>query len=270
VLRAASLHPVDHYGLDVGLLRVGDAADFITMDELESFVPTATYINGMCVAKDGKSLIQRVPVDVMNHFSCTKKKEQDFQIKAQGTTLKVIEALEGELITKTFLTTAKTDINGNLITDVKQDILKIAVVNRYENSPPAVAFIKNFGLKKGAIASSVAHDSHNVVVVGVDDASITLAANAVIDSRGGLSAVVDGEVQLLPLPVAGLMSPEDGWKVATAYEELGHFVQKRLQSKLSSPFMTLSFMALLVIPELKLSDKGLFDGKQFAFTPLSI
>lgn len=271
VLRASSLHPVKHYGLDVGLLRVGDPADFIVVDDLYNFIPRMTYINGRLVAKDGKSLIERVPVEVVNHFSCEKKQAKDFAVKGEGKTLHVIVAEDGELITKTLDVDAKYDTEGYLMTDIDHDILKIAVINRYENAPPKVAFIKNFGLKgaKCALASSVAHDSHNIIVVGSDDESMAQAANALIVAQGGLACVADGEVRLLPLPVAGLMSPDDGYKVAKKYEELQDFVKERMKTTLKSPFMTLSFMALLVIPELKLSDKGLFDGKRFQFTQLT-
>lgn len=269
VLRAASLNPIRHYCLDVGLLRIGDPADFIMMDDLEKFVPTATYINGQQVAKEGKSLIERIPVGVVNHFSCKEKTPSEFEVKASGKMMRVIVALDGQLITKTEIVPAIIDEKGNLLASVEQDILKIAVINRYQNSPPKIAFIKNFGLKEGAIASSVAHDSHNIIAVGTDDVSLCRAVNAVISSKGGLSGVFHDEVKLLPLPIAGLMSGDDGWRVAHGYEEIQQFVREKIQTTLSSPFMTLSFMALLVIPELKLSDKGLFDGKRFEFTPLT-
>jgi adenine deaminase len=141
--------------------------------------------------------------------------------------------------------------------------LKIVVVNRYKDAPIAKAFIKNFGIKKGAIASSVAHDSHNIVAVGVDDESICRAVNLVIEKEGGVSCVGDGEM-ILPLPVGGLMSTEDGYEVAKNYSAIDK-AAKELGSTLSAPFMTLSFMALLVIPHLKLSDLGLFDGDCFSF-----
>ncbi|HRN92829.1 MAG TPA: adenine deaminase C-terminal domain-containing protein, partial [Ferruginibacter sp.] len=143
------------------------------------------------------------------------------------------------------------------------DILKIAVINRYHPAPPAVAFIKNFGLTHGAIASSVAHDSHNIVVVGTSDEAMCRAVNLIIEHRGGLSAVSNEATHVLPLPVAGLMSHDEGYKVAESYTAIDQFVKKTLGSTLTAPFMTLSFMALLVIPHLKLSDKGLFDGDQF-------
>ncbi len=157
-----------------------------------------------------------------------------------------------------------------ILSDTDQDILKIAVVNRYQNTAPAVAFIKNFGIKEGAIASSVAHDSHNIIVVGCDDESICEAVNLLIDAKGGVSAVGFGEKHMLALPIAGLMTDVDGYEVAASYTKLDQFVKTELKSTLKSPYMTLSFMALLVIPYIKLSDRGLFDGEKFEFVPLSI
>jgi adenine deaminase len=204
---------------------------------------------------------------VINNFSCSKKKVEDFVIKANiGDKINVIEALDGQLITNNILNDPKI-INGKLESDIEDDILKIVVVNRYKDAPIAKAFIKNFGLKKGAIASSVAHDSHNIVAVGVDDESICDAVNKVIDGKGGVSVsfhVGEGwDGALLALPIAGLMSNEDGYKVAASYTSIDKIVKDKLGSTLSSPYMTLSFMALLVIPHLKLSDKGLFDGDAF-------
>ncbi len=153
-------------------------------------------------------------------------------------------------------------IHQNLVSNTETDILKLAVVNRYQDAPPAIAFIKNFGLKKGAIASSVAHDSHNIIAVAADDASLCQAVNAIIASRGGICCISDETEAVLSLPVAGLMSDKDGFEVARQYTAIDQLA-KQLGSKLEAPFMTLSFMALLVIPHLKLSDKGLFDGDQF-------
>jgi adenine deaminase len=270
VLKAATLIPVQHYGLDVGLLRVGDPADFIVVDDLHDFIPSRVFINGKCVAKEGKSLIERTPVRIVNHFATSKKEPKDFQVKAEGATLRVIEAIDGELITKSLEVPVKTDQDGSVIQDRENDILKIVVVNRYKEAPCAVGFIKNFGLKQGAICSSVAHDSHNIIAVGCDDSSLAEAVNLVIEAKGGLAAASgEGENRLLRLPVAGLMSDQDGWEVAREYEELQKYVKEKLGTTLASPFMTLSFMALLVIPELKMSDKGLFDGKNFRFTPLT-
>jgi adenine deaminase len=272
VLKAACVNPVLHYKLDVGLLREGDPADFIVVKDLEKFEVVKTFINGELVAENGKSLIKSQETGVINNFSCVKKSVEDFVFEAtrddEQQTISVIEALDGQLITNKISTGLQTT-NYKLQTDIENDILKIVVVNRYKDAPVAKAFIKNFGLKKGAIASSVAHDSHNIIAVGADDESICDAVNKVIACKGGVSVSFpvgkgwDGAV--LALPVAGLMSNDDGYKVASAYTAIDKIVKEELGSALSAPFMTLSFMALLVIPHLKLSDQGLFDGDRFEF-----
>ena len=269
VLQAACVNPVGHYKMKVGLLRENDFADFVVVKDLENFEVVQTYINGQLVADNGKGLIERKPLSkaaVVNNFSCSKKSAADFVVPA-GTasasiSLSVIEALDGQLITNKILSAPTIDA-GMMVSDIKNDILKIVVVNRYKDAPIAKAFIKNFGLKHGAIASSVAHDSHNIVAVGADDESICKAVNLVIEQQGGVSCVGNDDT-VLPLPVAGLMSSEDGYEVAAKYAEIDK-AAKALGSTLSSPFMTLSFMALLVIPHLKLSDLGLFDGDRFEF-----
>ncbi len=263
VLRAACYNPVKHYGLDTGLLQPGDPADFIVVDSLKQFKVLKTYINGQLVAENGQSLIPSVSSEIVNQFNTSPKTPEQFAVTAGKEEIPVIEAIDGQLVTHKLMVRAK--ITGdNAVADPENDILKITVVNRYADAPPAVAFVKNFGLKNGAIASSVAHDSHNIIAVGTDDEAICRAVNLVIGARGGLSAVAGNEEHLLPLPVAGLMSGEDGYQVARQYEALDKFA-KGMGSRLRSPFMTLSFMALLVIPSIKLSDKGLFDGERFAF-----
>jgi len=271
ILLAACVNPVLHYTLQVGLLRINDPADFIVVDNLKEFTILQTWINGQIVATDSTSLLPDLRSAHPNKFNCTPKLPQDFRcdIKDVKSDIRVIEALEGQLITNELITSAKH--NGKyLLADPDSDILKITVINRYENAVPAIAFIKNFGLKYGAIASSVGHDSHNIIAVGCDDESICSAVNLIIEAKGGVSAVGKEEKYLLPLPVAGLMSDLDGYEVARSYTSLDLFVKEKLGSTLQSPFMTLSFMALLVIPDLKLSDKGLFDGKGFQFVPLNI
>ncbi len=264
VLRAACINPILHYALPVGQLREGDGADFILVKDLKNFEVLATYIQGKQVAANGKSLIPRTKNEVINQFSTSLKTPIDFQISGLGEQVRVIEALDGQLITPE----VKGEIilkNGLAESNPEQDLLKITVVNRYQDAPPALAFIKNFGLKSGAIASSVGHDSHNIIAVGLDDTSICRAVNLLIEAKGGVSAVWGDQEEVLPLPVGGIMSPEDGYEVAAAYTRIDRMA-KDMGSMLNSPFMTLSFMALLVIPDLKLSDKGLFDGKKFAFT----
>ena len=265
VLQAACINPVLHYNIKVGLLREGDAADFIVVEDMMNFNVVQTYIDGVLVAERGKSAISSGQSAIINNFSCNKKSIEDFEINYNGEKeIPVIEALDGQLITNKIFAAPKI-ADDKIVSDVINDILKIVVVNRYNNAPVAKAFIKNFGLQHGAIASSVAHDSHNIVAVGVDDESILKAVNLVIATQGGVGAVSNTKEMILPLPVAGLMSNDDGYKVATAYTAIDKMVKEELGSTLSAPFMTLSFMALLVIPHLKLSDLGLFDGDGFAF-----
>jgi adenine deaminase len=269
VLKAACVNPVLHYNLPVGLLRPGDPADFIVVEDLEMFDVIQTYINGELVAHNEVSLIETRKAGIINDFSCTPKQPRDFEVpfELKYTRLPVIEALDGQLITNKLMVNPLVR-DEKICTDIENDILKIVVVNRYKNAPVAKAFIKNFGLKKGALASSVAHDSHNIVAVGADDESICEAVNRIITVNGGVTAawLEGGEWKgaVLALPVGGLMSNEDGYKVAQAYTDID-FMAKQLGSELSAPFMTLSFMALLVIPHLKLSDLGLFDGDSFSF-----
>ena len=267
VLQSAILNPIKHYNLEVGTLQIGDPADMIVVDSLSDFNVLKTYINGELVAENGKSLIEAALAATPNNFVAEKLSPEDFFVQNESKNIKVIEALEGQLITKTFIGKAKVE-GENLVSNIADDILKIAVINRYKKSAPAIAFIKNIGLKHGAIASTVAHDSHNIIVTGVDDASMAKAVNLLIESKGGVVACDADSVHLLPLPVAGLMSNNNGYEVADDYEKVDA-AAKALGATLHAPFMTLSFMALLVIPQLKLSDKGLFDGGKFAFTELS-
>ena len=265
ILKAACVNPVEHYKMEVGLLKEKDWADFIVVNNLTDFNVQQTYINGQLVAENGISYINPSTASIINHFDCKTKNVEEFNFNYnQQEKIDVIEALDGQLITNRISITPKI-IQNQIVSDVENDILKIVVVNRYTNAPVAKSFIKNIGIKKGALASSVAHDSHNIVAVGVDDESICKAVNLIIKYGGGVSAVDQNEEKILPLPVAGLMSNLDGYEVAKAYTEIDDFTKKVLGSKLNAPFMTLSFMALLVIPHLKLSDKGLFDGDQFKF-----
>ncbi|KYG72586.1 MULTISPECIES: adenine deaminase [Roseivirga] len=267
VLTAACVTPIDHYKLDVGSLQKGDFADFIVVNNLKDFKVSHTYINGIHVADNGKTLIERVENDIINQFNCNPISLTDIQVRAESSSVHVIEALDGQLITNCLEYPTKTDSEGNAISDIENDVLKMVVVNRYNPAPPAIAFIKNFNLKEGAIASSVGHDSHNIIAVGADDESIVKAVNLVIEASGGVSAVSPTSEMVLPLPVAGIMSAENGYEVAKKYTLIDK-MSKSLGSTLNSPFMTLSFMALLVIPKLKLSDLGLFDGEKFEFKSL--
>jgi adenine deaminase len=268
VLQAACVNPVKHYNLDVGLLQEGDAADFVVVDTLENFQVLKTFIDGELVAEKGESFVKHVEFEVLNNFHTSRKKESDFEFHSASEKIRVIEALDGELITNEIEADSLIH-DGNLISDVPNDVLKMTVVNRYQNSEPSVAFIKNFGLKQGAIASSVGHDSHNIIAVGVSDEMICKAVNLLIENKGGICAVTDSEENVVPLPVAGIMSDQPASTIGKAYAELDKMA-KEMGSQLKAPYMTLSFMALLVIPSLKLSDKGLFDGSAFKFTSLEV
>ena len=274
VLRCASVNPVAHYGLEVGLLRVGDPADFIVVDGWENFQVQRTYLRGELVAANGRGRLPRLRSATPNQFRARTRQAADLVVKVDSTAhrdgspylINVIEALNGQLITRHLVEPARIT-RGCLVPDLKRDLLKIAGVNRYTpQSPMAVGFIKGFGLKAGAIASSVAHDSHNIVAVGCDDASLAAAVNHIIRHRGGLSVTGRGKTAVLPLPIAGLMSDRNGRTVARTYTRLDAMA-KRLGSRLDAPFMTLSFMALLVIPDLKLSDRGLFSATKWNFVP---
>lgn len=266
VIRAATLNVVNHYKINVGMLREGDCADFIVVDNLNDFNVKKTFINGELVAENGISKLSHQNADVINNFGADFVTSADFSVKDNGKKVNIIEAVEGQLFTRQTLAYAKSD-GGFLVSDVENDILKIAVVNRYKKAKPVVGFIRNFGLKRGALASSVAHDSHNIVVIGCSDDEMAVAVNEIVRSRGGIVAV-DGDRTLeLPLPVAGLMSIGDGYEVARRYKEINAFT-KNLGTKMHAPFMTMAFMSLVVIPELKISDLGLFDVKKFCFTDL--
>lgn len=268
VLRCASVNPVEHYKLDVGLLRPGDPADFIVFAGWKNLRVQRTYVRGELVAAHGRTRLPRQPALTPNVFRARPRGPEDFRIPAAPGALNLIEAVNGQLITR-HRRVAPRIVRGEMVADPKRDILKLAVINRYApDRPAALGFIRGFGLKAGAIASTVAHDSHNIVAVGVDDASLCAAVNLVIKSRGGISVAGRGKSAVLPLPIAGLMSDQDGRAVARRYTELDARA-KRLGSKLDAPFMTLSFMALLVIPDLKLSDRGLFSAQQWGFVPLT-
>jgi len=268
VLQAACVNPVKHYNLEVGLLQKGDAADFILVDNLKNFNVLETYINGELVAKNGKSFVKSVPFEILNNFNTDKKKVADFRFESSANKIRVIEALDGELVTNQ-IEAASLIVDGNLVSNTATDVLKMTVVNRYKNEAPAIAFIKNFGIKEGAIASSVGHDSHNIIAIGVSDEAICKAVNLIIENSGGVCAVNNLEEKIVSLPVAGIMSNLSAEEIGKAYAALDAMA-KKMGSKLRAPYMSLSFMALLVIPSLKLSDKGLFDGTSFKFTSLEV
>ena len=268
LIRSAVVNPVQHYGLNVGLLREGDPADFIIVDDLDKFNIKETIIDGISVFKNGEVLFDKIDTEPINLFNRGKICEKDIKVKQQEGKIRVITAVDGELITGQELHDPLIE-NGHIISDVKNDILKMAVINRYKNEPIQIGFIKNIGLKKGAIASSIAHDSHNIIAVGVSDDDIVSVVNKLIENKGGI-VVGDKEKQLdLKLEVAGLMTSKDGTEVAKLYNEL-NVLAKEYGTKLKSPFMTIAFMSLLVMPELKLGDKGLFDVNKFDFVDLFV
>ncbi|RMG17755.1 MAG: adenine deaminase [Bacteroidetes bacterium] len=266
VMRIASVQPVQHYGLPVGLLRKGDPADFIVVNNLREFAVQQTVINGRVVAAKGQCYLPQRKAPVRNRFAAAPKKPEDFAVYGSGKKVAVIVAVDGQLITESMRCDLPTG-QGRVLASPEKDILKISVINRYQEAAIASGFIKNFGLKAGAIASTVAHDSHNLLVLGTDDHWMCQAANLLIEQQGGLAAVGQAGSRVLPLPIAGLMSGQDGREVGRQYAEIDAFV-KQMGCTLKAPFMSLSFMALLVIPKLKMSDLGLFDAVQFRFADL--
>ena len=266
LIRAAAINPVEHYGLNVGLLREGDPADFIVVDDLKSFRVLETFIGGECVYRTGKVLFETKKSPAVNRFLREKIKAEDILLPVRPGKIRVIVARAGELLTEQELACPRIE-GGYLVSDPSRDILKLVVMSRYGNEPPQIGFIKNFGLKKGALASSIAHDSHNIIAVGVADEDIVAAVNKLVENKGGIVAGTKAKLHFLPLEVAGLMSPRNGEEVAAQYLELNAEAQK-LGTQLEAPFMTLSFMSLLVIPSLKLGDRGLFDVNKFEFVDL--
>ncbi len=263
VLQCACINPVMHYKMRNGILRVGDPVDFIIVDDLENWNVLQTVIDGVVVAENGKCSLPDKKHPLINQFQTSLKTPEQFAINAESDTIHVIEALDGQLITNKITAKAKIE-NGFAISDTENDVLKIVVVNRYSDEKPAIGFIKNFGLKRGAIASTVAHDSHNIIAVGVNDEEICKAVNLLIENTGGLSCVNGSTEKTIALPIAGLMSDQPCEVIGKAYSEID-IMAKTLGCTLHAPYMSLSFMALLVIPNLKLSDLGLFDGYQFKF-----
>ena len=263
IIKIYSTNPIEHYGLNVGQLRIGDPADFVLVESIESLNVLSTWIEGVPVFKNGKISFQVDSLEAPNKFIDENFSLGDFAFLGEEGRYRVINAIDGSLITLESEEYLRST-SGLVLPDFDKDVLKISVVNRYEKETPSVAWIRNIGLKRGAIASSVAHDSHNIIAVGCSDAEILLAVNTLIDSKGGIVAVDGDDINCLPLPVAGIMSDNLAEEVAAAYTELS-ILAKNLGSELKAPFMTLSFMALLVIPDLKIGDKGLFDVKKFDF-----
>jgi adenine deaminase len=265
VIRSCTLNPLLHYGLEAGVLRTGDPADFIIVDDLKTMNVIETWINGRKVFDHGNVLFEYEGSETINKFNCSEIGEQDIEVLRAGNKMLVIEAFDGELLTRKLIINVPD--NRIVSTDPAKDILKIVVKDRYNNTPPSTGFIKGFGLKSGAFASSVAHDSHNIIAVGTSDRDITAAINNIVRNTGGLSVSNEGNVSSLQLKVAGIMSDRPCSEIAEKYEALSSVI-KSLGCRLGAPFMTLSFMALLVIPELKIGDRGLFDV--IKFSPVSL
>ena len=266
VISACTLNPVEHYRLPVGLLQPGDDADMIVVDSPDNMKVMETYIKGIKVAENGNTRMDAVVEKPINRFNVKKIEPADIEVSDKGSKINIIEVIDDQIVTKHMIARPLVD-NNLIVSDIKRDILKIIVLNRYTQSLPAIGFVHGFNLKHGAIASTVAHDSHNIIAVGTSDEAICKAVNHLIEAQGGIVAFNGSENFILPLPVAGLMSLENGYEVARKYKTLDK-IAKESGTKLSSPFMTLSFLALLVIPELKLSDKGLFNGNAFEFLSL--
>jgi adenine deaminase len=268
VIRSATINPKEHYGLDTGLLRKGEKADFIVVGSLEKMNVLETWIEGQPVYSGGTVMFEYKPLGAVNNFHCGNISSEQIMVKREEGRMRVIEAYDGSLETKQIFIDpeGKSDLVLPLL---DQDILKIVVKERYNDAPAATGFIKGFGLKNGAFASSVAHDSHNIICVGTNDSDIVAAINEVVRHRGGLSVAVDGVISSLPLDIAGIMTSSSCDEVAGDYLHLSNLVRS-LGCPLAAPFMTLSFMALLVIPELKISDQGLFDGIKFSPVPLFV
>ncbi len=263
VLQMACINPIEHYNMKVGYLRINDPADFIVVNNLSDFDVLQTYINGEKVAENGQSFLSEKTHPIVNNFNIEAKKISDFELKGNIHNTPIINALDGQIITEKSYWTLPI-IDGIIQADIENDVLKICIVNRYHDAPVAIGFIRNFNLKNGAIASTVGHDSHNIIAVGYDDEKICAAFNSLIANKGGLSAVSTSETVTIALPIAGLMSDLSCEAIGKAYATIDKMV-KNMGSTLHAPYMTLSFMALLVIPKIKMSDLGLFDAEKFEF-----
>lgn len=269
-IEMVTINPAAHYNLDAGAIVTGAKADFVIIDNLVDFNILKTYIAGECVFDGENVLFEVEDVEFKNTINASKKQPEDFDITYDGDEceVNVIKCYDGELLTKKTTATLKS-VDGKVQPDIYQDVLKIAVVDRYGKNHVANAFIKGFGLKKGAIASSVSHDSHNIIVVGYDSKVMADAVNTVIDNCGGIAVVSEDFSDSLPLPIAGLMSNEDSFDVAKKLGVL-HKMASTWGCKLESPSTTMGFMALPVIPSIKISDKGLFDVDNFEFMDVII
>lgn len=267
VVRAASVNTYEHYRISAGTLRPGDPADFIIVDDPKTMNVLQTWIDGKCVFDGDKPLFSPGEIVKINKFKCTRLLPDEIRVINEGGKINLIVAVNGELTTDADIVQAG---EGEFVAArPEEDILKIVVKERYNDRPPAVAFIRGFGMKHGAMASSVAHDSHNIIAVGTNDRDIVNAINLIVDAGGGMAVTSEDGAEILKLPVAGIMADLPVTAMAARYEKLSETVRS-LGCRLDAPFMTLSFMALLVIPKIKMSDRGLFDGLTFKHIPLFV
>lgn len=267
LLKACILNPKKHYNIELCTLKINDNADIIVVNNLEDFKIQKTIINGNIVFENGNINFNIPEIkNPINNFIVNKISIDELKLKNNNKKFKVINVIDGELVT----TVSKASQNSEFLeSDINNDILKIIVVNRYIKNPkPIIGFIKNFNIKSGAIASSIAHDSHNIIAIGTNDRDLLKAINTIIENKGGICVVNKEYKDSLELEIGGLMTSKDGFYVAEKYTNITNYVKNTLGSKLNSPFMTLSFMALLVIPDLKIGDKGLFDFYKFNLTEL--
>ncbi|MCF8357528.1 MAG: adenine deaminase [Prolixibacteraceae bacterium] len=263
VISIASKNAKDHYGTETGLLQLYDPADFIVIDNFKNFNIKKVFVNGIEQLNEDPIKKQNPKNEIINNFHQNKIFLNDVRFPSKNKKINAIRIIEDSIITKK----EKYQIKENVEyfeSETEDDILKIVIVNRYKKAKPTVGFVNGFNLKKGAIGSSVAHDSHNIVVIGVSDKEICKAISSIQESKGGLVAVNGNETHLLPLPIGGIMSDKSCEEVSRQYKSLNN-IAKEMGCKIHAPFMTLSFMSLLVIPEIKIGDMGLFDVNKFSF-----
>jgi adenine deaminase len=267
VIRSATINPSEHYNLNAGLLRKDDPADFILVDSLEKMNVQETYINGTKVFADGEVLFSYDEGNAINKFNCQIINEHDIKVKNNNGDIRMIIATDGQLLTREARVSSGS---SEFVTpDINCDILKIVVKDRYRDLPASVGFIRGFGLKEGAFASSIAHDSHNIISIGTNDKDIVSSINEIIKLQGGLSVSSGKKINSLQLNIGGIVTTRTCKEIAVEYDKLNQLVTS-IGCTMKAPFMTLSFMALLVIPDLKIGDQGLFDVKKFERVPLFV
>ncbi len=268
ILQCACVNPVRHYRLDVGLLQKGDPADFIVVEDLECMEVRETWIDGEMASLSGQPLFSALQPMPVNRFNAAPIAAGQLQVRARGGRVKVIEVTDGQIVTGCGFHPLAA---GAVIVeaDPAADLLKILVQNRYRPAPPAIGFVRGFGLKRGAMASSIAHDSHNLIAIGSNDQDLARAVNLLRESCGGICFVQGEEERRMALPVAGLMGLGSCEEMAGNYSAIEQRVKEN-GCFLQTPFMTMAFLALPVIPALKITDLGLFDVERFELTDLFV